>query len=93
MPSPRNLSHSLIMTPTSEQVDAISELLAVVLEDIIEELPQEGENPTLEGEEHVGEEALARAFAKSLAATGGDGQLKGLLGAARGMLGGSLEVF
>jgi hypothetical protein len=80
------------MTPTPKQVYEISEVLALLMEDFIENTPQEAEAPGFEEEEQVSEEVLARSLAKLLAAKGGDARLKGLLGAARGMLRVSLEV-
>ena len=54
------------MTPTSEQVDEISEVLAFLLTDFSEETSQEEESTGLEGQEPISEEALARILAKSL---------------------------
>jgi hypothetical protein len=80
------------MTPTSEQVDEISEVLAFLLTDFSEETSQEEESTGLEGQEPISEEALARILAKSLSTRGGDAHLRGLLGAARGVLRGSMEI-
>ena len=79
------------MTPTSEQVDEISEVLAFLLTDFSEE-PSQEEATGLEGQEPISEEALARILAKSLSTRGGDAHLRGLLGAARGVLRGSMEI-
>jgi hypothetical protein len=79
------------MIPDLKQVGEISEVLAFLLEDFVEEAS--GEEPVLvsEVEEQLSEEALARIVAKLLASKRGDLRLQGLLGAARGMLRGSLE--
>ena len=53
------------MTPTSKQVDEISEVLAFLMTDFGEETPQE-ESTGLGGQESISEEALARILAKSL---------------------------
>ena len=79
------------MTPTSEQVDEISEVLAFLLTDFSEE-PSQEEATGLQGQEPISEEALARILAKSLSTRGGDAHLRGLLGAARGVLRGSMEI-
>ena len=79
------------MTPTSEQVDEISEVLAFLLTDFSEE-PSQEEATGLEGQEPISDEALARILAKSLSTRGGDAHLRGLLGAARGVLRGSMEI-
>ena len=80
------------MTPTANQVDEISEVLALLLEDFGEEIAEETEALEAVAEEPLSEEALARVFAKSLAAKGGNKNLRSLLGAARGLLRVSLEV-
>jgi hypothetical protein len=80
------------MTPTSKQVDEISEVLALLLEEFGEGIAQDTEAVAAVAEEQLSEEALARIFAKSLAAKGGNGNLRGLLGAARGLLRVSLEI-
>jgi hypothetical protein len=92
LPCPCNQKYTAIMTPTSKQVDEISEVLALLMEDFGEEILQETEVVAAVEEESLSEEALARVFAKSLAAKGGNGNLRNLLGAARGLLRVSLEV-
>ena len=80
------------MTPTSKQVDEISEVLALLMEDFIEETPPGSDLPEGEVEDQVSEEVLARMLAKSLAAKGGEVNLRGLLEAARGLMRVSMEV-
>jgi cell division ATPase FtsA len=80
------------MTPTSKQVDEISEVLALLMEDFVEETPQGSELPEGEEEDRVSEEVLARRLAKSLATKGGEVNLRGLLEAARGLMRVSMEV-
>jgi len=80
------------MTPTSKQVDEISEVLAILMEDFIEETPQGAGATEPEGAELVSEEVLAGILAKSLAAKGGEPDLREFLQAAGGLLRISLEV-
>jgi len=80
------------MTPTSKQVDEISEVLAILMEEFIEETPQGTSATTDEYSDPVGEEVLAGILAKSLAAKGGEPSLRKFLQAAGGLLRISREV-
>jgi hypothetical protein len=73
-----------------KRVGEISEVLAFLLEDFVEEASEEEPVFVSGGEEQISEEALARIVAKLLASKRGDLRLQGLLGAARGLLRGSL---
>jgi hypothetical protein len=80
------------MTPTPQQVDEISEVLALLMEEFFEDVTStQGVTPT-DGEAEVSEEALALILAKSLSKRDGDPELRELLSGARELLSVSLEV-
>jgi hypothetical protein len=85
-------SKSELMTPTSQQVDEVSEVLALLMEEFLEDATpmQEADGPL--GEEAISEEALAQILASSLSARSGEPELRGLLDGARRLLRVSLEV-
>jgi hypothetical protein len=72
------------MKPTPKQVQEISEVLAVLLEDFpLETQPQPEESGTAE---RICEAAMARRFARSLRARGGEPRFREFLEGAQGML-------
>jgi hypothetical protein len=87
-----NNSKSALMTPTSQQVDEISEVLALLMEEFLTDSNAVQEVDVTQGEEEVSEEVLAQILAKSLSARDGEPELRGLLAGARGLLRVSLEV-
>jgi hypothetical protein len=80
------------MTPTSQQVDEISEVLALLMEEFLTDANALQEAEGTQGEEEVSEEMLAQILAKSLSAGDGEPELRGLLAGARGLLRVSFEV-
>ena len=80
------------MTPTSQQVDEVNEVLALLMEEFLEDATpmQEADGPL--GEEDISEKALAQILASSLSARSGEPGLRGLLDGARRLLRVSLEV-
>ncbi len=82
------------MTPTAQQVDQISEVLALLMEEFLADATPvlEPAGTQVEGEGQVSEEMLAQILAKSLSARDGEPELRGLLAGARGLLRVSLDV-
>lgn len=78
------------MKPTPQQVDEISKVIALLMQDIAEDFLEQ----TFETEEGTpgDEAALAHALAKSLATQGASPVLRDLLNGAHGLLRVSLEV-
>jgi hypothetical protein len=78
------------MKPTPKQVDEISEVIALLLEDINEDSCEQ----FFEAQEGfpVSEAALAHALARSLASKDGEPVLRGLLEGAHALLRVSLEA-
>ena len=81
-----------LMTPTSQQVDKISEVLALLMEDFLPDATEVQESDGTQEEGEVSEEILAQILAKSLSARDGEPELRGLLAGARGLLRVSFEV-
>jgi hypothetical protein len=80
------------MTPTPQQVDEISEVLALLMEEFFEDVTPSQEVTSTDGETEVSEERLALILAKSLSERDGDPELRELLSGARQLLSVSLEV-
>ncbi len=78
------------MKPTPKQVDEISEVIALLLEDINEDSSEQLFEPQ-EGSP-VSEAALAHALARSLASKDGEPVLRGLLKGAHALFRVSLEA-
>ena len=81
------------MTPTPQQVDEISEVLALLMEEFLADATAVQEaNGTQSEDAEVSEEILAQILAKSLSSRDGEPELRGLLAGARGLLRVSFEV-